>query len=120
MQQDSYDVEKLHFLVGKVLGVLDETVTKKHAQGGNVVGFQVNFPCPDKAYVGEITLRGKEKEPMCHANVGVHRADSDRLVSNLFFFDDQQAMLRWIQGAETEEELVQTLEKLRARAFRED
>lgn len=115
MVQD-YDVEKLRFLIGKVMEVLEERVTARHAQGGNVVGFQVSFPCPDEAYTGKITLRGKENEPACHASVGVHRADSDQLVSNLFFFDDQQQMLQWTRAEETKQVLEKTLTRLRERA----
>lgn len=77
-------------------------------------GFGLGFPGEREIHGLLFVEPGTEKNERI-VRASVRREGSDRLISNLFFFDSAQEVLDWLQAEETVPLLVKTFQQLRER-----
>lgn len=106
---------RMNILIGKVLEMVRENANGKLPQKGKFTKFSTGFYIPDSEYMGFVRIEpGTEPEKRV-ANVSVYRQGTDRVVSNLFFFNSTQEILEWLEAKKTVAEVIDTCHQLKAR-----
>lgn len=103
-------------LIGGVLDCASNAAKRKLPPAGIFQKFSVGLYFPGEREIhGVLFVEPGSNKNTRVVRVGVHRSQSDRLISNCFFFSSSQEVTDWLAAEETVPLLVSTYRQLRER-----